>query len=311
MRFGIQTVQAGTSYEDLLAFWRFLDRETLFESIWLMDHLVQPVEELSPHTACFESWSLLAAAAQATERLRLGVLVSANTFRHPALLAKMAATIDHVSCGRLYVGIGAGWHEAEHRAFGIHLGSMRERQDRLEEAAALWRAVLDSRGPVSFHGAHYQLEDASFAPSFVQDRPPLVIGGIGERRTLRTAARFADAANLMGPVSRVRRCLDVLRRHCDAVDRDYDTIEKTLHVPLFVDDDPAAVDAVVEFLTRDTLLPAEVIRTELPVGSPDAVSKCIEELAELGITALWFPALAPFAPDRFARLSETLVRAFA
>ncbi len=311
LKFGVQTVQANVTWPELLETWRFLDRETRFESLWLMDHLMPPSDEIEPDASCFESWTLLAAAAQATERLRLGVLVTANTFRHPGLLAKMAATVDHVSGGRLEIGLGAGWHEGEHRAYGIPLGPMRERQDRLEEAAALLHAVFDADKRVSFYGAFYELRDAPFAPRFVQQpHPPLMIGGIGERRTLRTVARYADVANLMGPLSTVEQRLGVLRRHCDEVGRDYDAIGKTLHVPLFAHEDPALVDRVVDLLAAQTLLPREQVLAELPVGSPGRVCEILGRFVELGITAIHFPAPPPHDTEAFRRLDESVVAAF-
>ncbi len=308
MRFGVQTVQANVGYPELLALWRFLDGETRFSSVWLMDHLMPPSDELEPDAPCLESWTLLAAAAQATRRLRLGCLVSCNSFRHPMLLAKMAATVDHVSGGRLVIGLGAGWHPGEHRAFGIPFGSMRERQDRLEEAAALLRAIFDTEKRVCFEGAYYRAEDAPFAPHFVQrPHPPLLIGGIGERRTLRTVARHADVANLMGPLSLVRQRLDVLRRHCDALGRDYDAIEKTLHVPLFASQDPAAVERVAALIASHTGLPREQVLAELPVGCARRVQDVAASFAELGIREIQFPAPAPWDPDAFAWLSEAVV----
>ena len=193
MRFGAQTVQQNVDWSEILDFWHFLEQETRVESIWAMDHLVPPMEGGLPEVPCFESWTMLAAAAQATRRLRIGCLVSANTFRSPALLAKMAATLDHISAGRLIVALGAGWHQEEHHAFGIPLHSTRERLERLDEAAALLRAVMEAEKPVTFHGEYYQLENAPFLPGFVQKpHPPLMIGGGGEKRTLRTAARYAE-----------------------------------------------------------------------------------------------------------------------
>jgi F420-dependent oxidoreductase-like protein len=311
MRFGIQTPQAGVAFDELLEIWRFIDRETRFDGLWMMDHLVPPMEGADPAFACFESWTSLAAASQVTERVRLGCLVSANTFRHPALLAKMAATLDHASRGRLEIGIGAGWHEAEHRAFGIRLGPMQERQDRLEEAAGLLRAVLEAEKPVSFYGAHYQLEEATFSPRFFQKpHPPLVIGGGGERRTLRTVARFADVTNLAGTVSDVAHKLEVLRRHCDAVGRDYDAIEKTLHVPVFVHDDAGAVERVAAFVAAEDGVPVEDAIAGLPLGPWPHVRDVLHRYAELGFTRLILPAPGPWDRDGLRALSDGLAGCF-
>ena len=312
VRFGVQTPQQNVSWPELVAFWRFLDRHTRFDSIWTMDHLVPPNDETDNREPCFESYTTLAAAAQVTDRVRLGCLVTANTFRHPALLAKMAATIDHISDGRLNLGLGAGWNEFEHHVYGIPLPPLRERQDRFEEAAQILRLFLTAEGPVSFDGRHYRLKDAPFAPGFVQKpHPPLWIGGGGEKRTLRTAARYADVVNVLGPVSVVRHKLDVLRSHCDAVDRDYDAIEKTVHIPVFVHESPAIIDRVAPLLARHLELSVETLLGETPVGPASRVCEIVARYAELGVTAIVFPAVAPYDLDGMRHLSESVAAEFA
>jgi F420-dependent oxidoreductase-like protein len=311
MRFGAQTVQQNVEWSALLDFWRFLEEETRVESIWAMDHLVSPIEGELPEVPCFESWTMLAAAAQATGRLRIGCLVTANTFRHPALLAKMAATLDHISDGRLVLGLGAGWHEREHRAFGIPLYSVRERQDRLDEAAALLRAVLEAGEPVTFQGTHYRLEGAPFLPAFVQKpHPPLMIGGGGEKRTLRTAARYADIVNVLGPVSVVRRKLQVLEAHCDKEGRAYDGIQKTVHVPVFAHEDPKLLALVSDFLRDHYRLTEAQVREEIPVGPASHVRGVVERYAELGVGAIIFPAPGPWEREAFRYLDESVIRRF-
>jgi F420-dependent oxidoreductase-like protein len=311
MRFGAQTVQQNVAWSELLEFWRFLDEETRVESLWTMDHLVAPVEGALPEISCFESWTLLAAAAQATRRLRIGCLVTANTFRHPPLLAKMAATIDHISNGRLVLALGAGWHEEEHRAFGIPLRGMRERLERLDEAAALLRAVMVAEKPVTFRGKYYHLEAAPFLPRFVQrPHPPLMIGGGGERRTLRTAARYADVANLLGPVSVVRHKLRILAAHCDEEGRDYDTIEKTVHVPVVTHEDPRRLALVQRFVKEHFGLTERQLREEIPVGTADHVCEVVERYAELGVSAIIFPTPWPWDREGFRSLDEAVIRRF-
>jgi F420-dependent oxidoreductase-like protein len=311
MRFGAQTVQQNVDWPELLGFWRFLEQETRVESIWAMDHLVPPIEGALPELPCFESWTMLAAAAQATRRLRIGCLVSANTFRHPALLAKMAATVDHISAGRLIVALGAGWHEDEHRAFGIPLYSTRERLERLDEAAALLRAVMEAEKPVSFHGEYYQLENAPFLPGFVQrPHPPLMIGGGGEKRTLRTAARYADIVNVLGPVSLVRHKLKVLEAHCEKEGRDYHAIEKTVHVPVICLEDTERLVLVTNFVKDHFGLTEQQMREEIPVGAASHVHAVVERYAELGVSAIIFPTPAPWDREGFRYLDESVIRAF-
>jgi alkanesulfonate monooxygenase SsuD/methylene tetrahydromethanopterin reductase-like flavin-dependent oxidoreductase (luciferase family) len=238
-------------------------------------------------------------------------MVTSNTFRHPALLAKMAGTLDHISEGRLELGIGAGWHEGEHRAFGIPLGTMRQRQDRLEEAAALLREILAADGAVSFRGRYYQLENAHFSPGFVQKpHPPLMIGGVGEKRTLRTVARYADVANFPSPTSVVRRAVEVLESHCREVGRDFDAIEKTVHIPIFVHEDPEVVDRVAGFIAAHMGLAREQLLEETPVGSITRVREIIRRYADLGVTAIMFAAPPPYDFDVFRHLSKSLAEYF-
>jgi F420-dependent oxidoreductase-like protein len=306
VRLGIQTAQQNVEYPVLLRLWRFLDRETRFSSLFLMDHLVPPGGENDPDEPCLESGTLLGAAAQATDRIKLGCLVTANTFRHPALLAKMAATLDHVSRGRLILALGAGWNEFEHAAYGIALPALRERMDRFEEAVRILRLFLDS-GPgerVAFEGEHYRLREAPFAPGFVQERPPLMIGGGGEKRTLRIAARYADVVNIPSLLGELGRKLEVLRAHCDAVGRDQGAIEKTAHFPLVMSEDPATVEAVRGVVARHLGLPVETIRREAPIGSRHFVQDLVGRYGELGVSEIVLPVIHPYDLDALGRLSE-------
>ncbi len=311
MRFGAQTVQQNVTWSELLDLWRFLERETRVESIWAMDHLVVPIEGELPEVPCFESWMMLAAAAQATRRLRIGCLVSANTFRHPALLAKMAATLDHISGGRLVIALGADWHREEHRAFGIPLYSTRERLERLDEAAALLRAVMKAEKPVTFRGRYYRLENAPFLPGFVQKpHPPLMIGGGGEKRTLRTAARYADVVNLLGPVSVVRHKLEVLEAHCEQEGRDCRAIEKTVHVPVVTHEDPERLALMKGFIKEHFGLTEQQLCEEVPVGTASHVCEVVQRYAELGVNAIIFPAPGPWDREAFRHLDESVIRVF-
>src|SRR5262245_47001249 len=215
MRFGIQTSINDVSWTELADMWRFLDRETSFYSAWTFDHFVPPGAGQDPSGSCFDGWSALAALAAITDRIRLGCLVTGVTYREPGVLAKMAATVDHISDGRLEFGIGAAWHEPEHRMFGIEFPPVRERQDRLEEAVQLIRQLFDSDGPVSFTGKHYRLDKAEFQPKCVQKpHPPIMVGGGGEKRTLRTLARYGDVMNVSGTPDQVRHKIEVVEEHC-------------------------------------------------------------------------------------------------
>jgi F420-dependent oxidoreductase-like protein len=231
MRFAFKTAPQNTTWADMLAVWREGDQIEAFESGWSFDHFY-PIfgDSTGP---CLEGWTTLAALAQATRRLRLGVLVTGIHYRHPAVLANMAAAIDIVSNGRLELGLGAGWNEEESGAYGIELGSPRERSDRFEEACQVIIGLL-SQETTTFDGTYYQLTDARNEPKGPQrPHPPICIGGSGEKRTLRTTARYAQHWNFLGgPVEEFARKRDILHAHCADVGRDPREITLSSHVRL-------------------------------------------------------------------------------
>jgi alkanesulfonate monooxygenase SsuD/methylene tetrahydromethanopterin reductase-like flavin-dependent oxidoreductase (luciferase family) len=197
-----------------------------YDHLWTWDHLYAIFGD--PYQPIFEGWTTLAAWAKVTERARLGLLVGANTFRNPALVAKIAATLDHISDGRAILGIGGAWFELEHVAHGIEFGSgFGQRLDWLDEAVGAMRKLLDGQ-TVNQNGPRYQFKDLRHAPVPLQRRLPIMIGGSGEKKTLRTVARYADMWNGMGAVDLMRHKVDVLKAHCDAVGRDVAEIEFTL-----------------------------------------------------------------------------------
>lgn len=217
MRFAFKTAPRDTSWDALLAVWRAADEIEIFESGWTSDH----VRARNPSDSRLDGWITMTALAQATRRLRLGTLVTGIHFRHPAILAGMAATLDLVSHGRLELGIGAGWNEAEAGAYGIALGTPAQRSDRLEEACEVLIRLLSATEPVTFSGQYYQLEDARCDARPVQrPLPPICIGGSGEKRTLRTAAKYARHWNFAeGTPAEFSRSREVLERHCLDVGR--------------------------------------------------------------------------------------------
>jgi F420-dependent oxidoreductase-like protein len=229
MRFAFKTAPQNTTWAGMLDVWRAADDIELFESGWTFDHFY-PI--FSDSTGpCLEGWITLTALAQATRRVRLGTLVTGIHYRHPAVLANMAATLDIVSGGRLELGIGAGWNEEESGAYGIELGTPRERSDRLEEACEVLVGLLTAE-VTTFAGNYYQLTEARCEPKPIQrPHPPICIGGSGEKRTLRTAARFAQHWNFVGgTVEQFKRARDVLHQHCADVGRDPNEILLSSHV---------------------------------------------------------------------------------
>ena len=240
MRFAFKTSPQNTTWADMLAVWREADGIDVFESGWTFDHFY-PI--FSDSTGpCLEGWTTLTALAQATSRLRVGVLVTGIHYRHPAVLANMAATLDIVSNGRLEIGLGAGWNEEESGAYGIELGTPSERSDRFEEGVEVIVNLL-TQTTTSFKGSYYELRDARCEPKPVQQpHPPICIGGNGEQRTLRTAARFAQHWNFVGGTPQeFAHKRDVLREHCAAVGRDPKEIQLSSHVRLDPSGDPGSV----------------------------------------------------------------------
>src|SRR5256885_7808555 len=185
-----------------------------------------------------ECWTVLAGLAAATDRVRLGSLVCGNTYRHPAVLANIAAATDHVSNGRVVLGLGAGWQENEHKAYGIDLFDTRTRLDRFEEACAIVRSLLHDPRTTSA-GKHYTITDAPCDPKPVQAHLPLLLGGGGEKRTLRIVAQHADEWNVWGTVELVAQKSDVLAGHCESVGRDPSTIVRSTQAMMFLSEDQA------------------------------------------------------------------------
>lgn len=228
LRFGIKTAPQMTTYEDMLRVWQEADSIASIEHAWLFDHFM-PIGQNDPTGPCLEGWTLLAAFAAVTKRLRVGLMVTGNTYRHPAVLANMAATIDVLSNGRLDFGIGAGWNELEHNAYGIPLYAPGERIRRLGEACEVYRLLMTEK-VANFDGKYYQLKDAYCEPKPVQKPyPPITIGGSGEQLTLRVVARYADIWNFVGgPTEEMQRKRAILDQHCAAVGRDPNEIETSV-----------------------------------------------------------------------------------
>jgi F420-dependent oxidoreductase-like protein len=243
LRFGIKTAPQHTTYAAMLEVWRAADATPAFEHAWLFDHFAPIHSDVDG--PCLEGWTLLAALAAQTNRIRIGQMVTGNTYRHPAVLAHMAATVDIVSNGRLDFGIGAGWNEYEHSSMGIPLYAPGERIRRLGEACELTKRLW-TQHLTDFEGRYYQLKEARCEPKPVQKPyPPFVIGGGGEQLTLRVVARHADIWNFAsGPPENLRHKIGVLHEHCAAVGRDPAEIEISVQVMVNYDDLAATAQAV-------------------------------------------------------------------
>jgi F420-dependent oxidoreductase-like protein len=276
MRFAIKTAPQHTTWQAMLEVWRAADDIELFESGWTFDHFYPIFGDSSG--PCLEGWTTLTALAQATTRLRLGTLVTGIHYRHPAVLANMVATLDIISGGRVELGIGAGWNVEESGAYGIELGSPKERSDRFEEACEVLTGLLSPQETTTFNGRYYQLTDARCNPKPVQQpHPPICIGGSGEKRTLRTTARFAQHWNFVGGTpDQFRHARDVLYQHCADIGRD-----------------PAEI-----------LLSSHVQYTGDPAQTADTAAALGEAGAQLGIVTMRPPHTAGALEPLAARLSE-------
>ncbi len=241
MRFALSTSPQRTTWPWLLDVWQRADAYPVFESAWTFDHLYPLFGDSTED--CLEGWITLTALLRETTRLRGGVLVSGMVYRHPAVLANMASTLDIVSAGRLELGIGAGWNDEECDAFGIELGSMRERFDRFEEGLAVLDGLL-TRDRTTFEGRYYRITDALNNPKPLQQPLPICIGGRGRTRTLPLAARFAHHWNFSGTdPAEFAECRDVLHRSCAEIGRDPADITCSTLIR-YVEDDDAALDSI-------------------------------------------------------------------
>ena len=276
-----------------------------FDAVWLDDHLM--ADEGDWRDPKLEGWAALAALASLTSRVRLGHLVSANTFRNPGLTAKMATTLDHVSNGRFILGLGGGWFEREHEAFGLAFGGgFGERLDRLEEATGLIERLLAGER-VTHEGRFYRMVDALCEPRPVQARLPLLIGGSGPRKTLRTTARHADLWNGYGDPSRIAATSAVLRERCAEVGRPFESIERTVTMDVVIRDD--AADARRAYAANRAAHGLggsgdDVDSSSNAVGPPEAVADVLLAFHALGIAEVMWVLRAPFDLETIGRLDE-------
>ena len=283
-------------------------------SIWFPDHFIPPAAwKGSEDQPIYESWSLLAAVAGMTDKLRMGHMVNGNSYRNPGLVAKMATTIDQISRGRFTLSHGAAWFGREHEAYGWDYPSLRERSDRFEESCALIRALFTSETPVDFNGKYYQLKSAPLSPGSVQ-KPhiPIMVGGLGERRTLRTLAKYGDVWNLDGfavgrPSERefggmslelFNRKIGILNRHCEDVGRDPGEIRHTVFMPTKLSNDKAEVDEFIQRVGPGTV-----------AGTAEYIIDRIGEFADAGADEIML-APRPSNAEILQRLDDEVLAAF-
>lgn len=311
LRFGVQTGPADTPYALRRDYWREAERLG-YDWASVGDHFIaNPVFGARDTDPWNEAWTTLAALAEATNRIRIGVLVTSVGYRHPALLAKIAATLDVISGGRLEFGIGAGYLEAEYRMYGLPFPPAGVRIAQMDETIRVCK-LLWTQERTNFAGEYFTLTNAVCAPKPLQQpHPPIWIGGGGEQKTLRVVAEHADGWNAFPmPVPQLQHKLDVLRGHCDAVGRDYDAIRKQLVCTAIVRADAAQVEEELARFAAERQLPVERARPMAIAGTPEEVAKALTPYIGIGFdmfllmerTPLDYESLRLFMQDVAPRL---------
>ncbi len=306
IRFGIQTGPQHTTWEDLVTVWQLVERVG-FDTAWTFDHFFPILSD--PSGPMFEGWVTLTALAMRTQRIRVGCMVTGNTYRHPAVLANMGASLDVISGGRLEFGIGAAWFEQEHRAYGIEFPPTAERIYRLGEACEVIKRLWTEK-VANFDGKYYSLRDAFCEPKPLQKpHPPITVGGGGEKLTLRVVARYADQWNALGSPDAIRRKIQILDQHCAGVGRDPQTIEKSVNVPFAMTTDPARADSLVAAIAARRNARPEELKPSMLWGTPDQVITQIYAYRNVGVTHVVLSLRAPYDLENLERFGREVIPA--
>jgi F420-dependent oxidoreductase-like protein len=271
-----------------------------FSLVTVMDHLYQIAGVGAETEPMLEGWSVLNALARETKQVRLGTLVTGVTYRNPAMLAKMTTTLDVISGGRALLGLGAAWNETEHKGYGYDFPPIRERMDRLEEALTIIKAMF-TEDRATFHGRYYRVDEALNSPRPIQPGGPrILIGGGGEQRTLKIAARFADMTHWFPlGLEGLAHKNEVLVRHCEAIGRDPGTIERTMATPVLVAPNEAAARAMIE------ALPAER-RQYVKGGKPEQAAEALRPYLDAGFTGFTFNNSIDRTTEQIGAIGELL-----
>lgn len=304
MEIGIQTNLQWTGFPDLLAIWQTAEREGL-DHAWTFDHLLPIFSD--PHGPCFEGWTTLTALLVQAPRLRGGVLVSCNGYRHPAVLAKMAATVDVISGGRLDVGLGGGWAENEFQAFGLPFPPTGERLLAMEEAAAILRSLW-TQPTTTYQGRWYTITEAPCEPKPVQAPLPLWIGGAGRDLTLRTVARQADGWNVWAmPREEYGLLLAALERHCERVQRDPASVRRSILAPFAIAATAAGVAGKQRELAQQFKPPFEEMLKHALIGTPEAIAEQVVRWADVGVDHLILVMNAPYSQEDLTLFAREVI----
>jgi alkanesulfonate monooxygenase SsuD/methylene tetrahydromethanopterin reductase-like flavin-dependent oxidoreductase (luciferase family) len=307
MEFGVQVNVYRTNWDDVKASVEAMDAGP-WDSVWFADHFIPPGANHDQEAlTAFEGLSAIAFAGGMTKTLRLGNLVLGNTYRNPALVAKIAGTIDTMSEGRFTLAIGAGWYKREHEAYGWTFPSMKERQDRFEEACELLRSLIHNTDPVDFKGKYYDIDKARLSPgSYDAAKPiPIMVGGTGPKRTLRTLAKYGDVMNLDGwagggmSLEYYQHKAAILDQHCEDVGRDPAEIRRTLLMPCYITDEKERIERIQSTLGAGTV-----------AGSPQYIIDRIGEFADAGIAEVMFGGIHSGNTDLLSQFETEILSAF-
>jgi len=306
MEFGVQVNVYRTTWDEVKASTLAMDAGN-WDSVWYADHFIPPGanREQEAMTA-FEGLAVAATAAGMTSKLRIGNLVLGNTYRNPAHVAKIAGTIDTMSEGRFTLAIGAGWYTREHQAYGWEFPSMKDRQDRFEEACKLIRDLIHSQEPVT-HQGYYSVDDARLSPgNYDVSQPiPIMVGGTGPKRTLRTLARYGDVMNLDGwagggmSLKYYQHKASILDKHCEDCGRDPSEIRRTLLMPCYITEDKERIEQIVKGLGEGTV-----------AGSKQYIIDRIGEFQDAGIAEVMFGGIPSGNVALLQQFEEDIISAF-
>lgn len=310
LKFGAVLWSQATSWDGFLS--AAMEADTLgYDSIWTWDHLYAIFGE--PDQPIVEGYTALAGLAMGTRHADIGLLVGANTFRNPGLVAKSVVSIDHMSQGRAILGLGGAWFGLEHTAFGIDFGSgFGERLDWMDEATAAIRSLLDGE-LVSTDAGRYHFQDLKLNPAPVRKHLPIMIGGSGEKKTLRTVARYADQWNAFGSPETLAHKDDVLRSHCDDVDRDPEDIERTVGAKIVIRETASEAGRFLEELMEHNHTPMETIADDETfwIGTADQIAERMVAYRQVGFHTFLVEMPSPYDRETMQALIEVVKPAVA
>jgi F420-dependent oxidoreductase-like protein len=274
--------------------------EAGLDLVTVMDHLYQIQGVGQVDEPMLEGWLVLAALARETSRVRLGTLVTGVTYRNPALLAKQVTTLDTISGGRAILGIGAAWNDVEHEGYGFDFPPVGERMDRLDEALAIITSMFNEDRP-TFEGKHYRIERALNVPRPIQPGgPPIMVGGGGEQRTLRIAAKYADMTHWFPlGMETLKRKDELLTRYCEEIGRDPSTIERTMATPVVVMGSETEASAALERLPPER-------RPFIKIGTPEQAAEALRPYIDAGFTGFTFNNSIYRTPEQIGLIGELL-----